>query len=491
MRKKLSAEHLPEIVFSSGDPRVSQQIGKLVKEDRLRKLLPRVYTSNMQDSDAEIVLKNSWLLLSKLFPGSLLSHRSALEYRPSPAGNLYLTGQNRRVYRWPGLTIRITDGPPPLKDDPPVYESLHASSLERACLENLSPSRLVEDERRTLDQEAVEDRLLMILNTRGVDGLNALRDRAREIAGQFGWEEPFERLNQLISSLLSTHPADALTSPLAMARALGEPYDPHRLHLFQQLIAGLKNTSFPGRPQKTGDFDPFRWIAFFESYFSNYIEGTTFEVSEAVDIIYKGKQIPDRAGDTHDILGTYQICHDRFEMSRTPRDAEDLIKLLQQRHGIIMGGRPDKNPGAFKEKPNRAGNTFFVAPEMVRGTLKKGFEMMSALTDPTARAIYMMFLVSEVHPFDDGNGRLARIMMNTELVAARQSKLLIPTVYRDDYILNLKKLTNQERPEGLIRMMDRAHAFSHWLEALRQQLERCNAFAESEQAALLFPPPEA
>ena len=40
--------------------------------------------------------------------------------------------------------------------------------------------------------------------------------------------------------------------------------------------------------------------------------------------------------------------------------------------------------------------------------------MMASLDDPIARAIYMMFLVSEVHPFDDGNGRMARIMMNAE-----------------------------------------------------------------------------
>ena len=29
-----------------------------------------------------------------------------------------------------------------------------------------------------------------------------------------------------------------------------------------------------------------------------------------------------------------------------------------------------------------------------------------------------MFLISEVHPFDDGNGRIARVMMNAELVSA-------------------------------------------------------------------------
>lgn len=102
-----------------------------------------------------------------------------------------------------------------------------------------------------------------------------------------------------------------------------------------------------------------------------------------------------------------------------------------------------------------------------------------------------MFLVSEVHPFDDGNGRLARIMMNAELVHHQVSKLIIPTVYRDDYILNLKKFTNQGNPSGYVRMMNRAHAFSHWLtpssfDELQEQLVQSNAFKESSQSVLKF-----
>lgn len=40
----------------------------------------------------------------------------------------------------------------------------------------------------------------------------------------------------------------------------------------------------------------------------------------------------------------------------------------------------------------------------------------------------MKFLISEIHPFNDGNGRLARIMMNAELVAENEEKIIIPTV---------------------------------------------------------------
>ena len=253
----------------------------------------------------------------------------------------------------------------------------------------------------------------------------------------------------------------------------------------------LKSKRFQNRPQKTDTSEPFSLIAFFESYFSNFIEGTTFEVEEARNIIYHGKIIPNRTGDTHDIRATYQVVSDRFEMQQIPKTPEEFINLLKRRHQTILFGRQEKNPGAFKAIANRAGDSHFVDPLFVKGTLKNGFKLIDALTTATERSLYMMFLVSEIHPFDDGNGRIARVMMNAELVNAGQSKLIIPTVYRDDYVLNLKKFTRRGIPEGYIKMMDRAHSFSHWLEPksfdeVRSQLIVSNAFKESDEAALKF-----
>ena len=84
-------------------------------------------------------------------------------------------------------------------------------------------------------------------------------------------------------------------------------------------------------------------------------------------------------------------------MSRLPRNFEELTTLLKSRHALLLEGRPDKAPGRFKVDPNRAGSTLFVAPELVEGTLTKGFEVYRSLTSPLHRAIFMMFLVSDVH----------------------------------------------------------------------------------------------
>ncbi|MGD8778864.1 MAG: Fic family protein [Ignavibacteria bacterium] len=82
------------------------------------------------------------------------------------------------------------------------------------------------------------------------------------------------------------------------------------------------------------------------------------------------------------------------------------------------------------------------------------------MTNSFARAAYIMFLVSEIHPFEDGKGRIARLMMNAELVNKNQCKIIIPTVFRDDYLLTLKRLTNQKDPEPYVEMLTKAHRFS-------------------------------
>jgi len=480
---------LPEIIYSSSDSFESRKIGQLLKDGKIRKLLPKAYTSNFIDTEDTIVKRHLFQLISKHYPKSLLSHRSAIEYALSPKGYIYLTSTQNRVVRWPGVTLKFTKGPGPLDSDNPLFKDLYVSSQERTFLENLSSSRSTGGEFKIVSEGVIEEKLLLFLNSGGEKKLNELRDKSRKISKELGLNKEFDLLNKKIGALLSTKPSKILKSPVAMAQSFGEPYDPTRLNLFQKLAGALKIMPFDRIDDNAKNEDQFRTFAFFESYFSNYIEGTTFEINEAVDIIYKNQIIVNRAGDTHDVKGTFEICSNKFEMSKTPSSPEEFIDVLRTRHETILGGRPDKQPGMFKERANRAGNTHFVIPKMVPGTLKAGYEVINSIPSAFGKAIYMMFLVSEVHPFNDGNGRIARIMMNSELVKNSEQRILIPNVYRDDYLGALRKLTREYNPDTYIRMMIRVQEYSHWLnptsfDNMLKQIDNSSALEEPHEGLL-------
>ncbi|QGN22517.1 Fic family protein [Elizabethkingia anophelis] len=487
--------HLQEVIFSSSNPEISRTIGKLEKAGKLKKIAPRVYTPNMEEDPAEIVRRNIFRIVGQLYPGILLSHRSALEYRPSQTGDLFLTHTHSRKVELPGVTLNIMRGHGAAEWDNLFTDGLYVSGQERALLENLQESRKVGAESKTLPLPEIEEKLDRIVRVKGEDGLNELRDRARGIAGTLGMEKEFGKLDRMVGAILSTKPTDILKSPVTIARAFGHPYDPQRLELFEQLFVELRQREFADMPEANTTPTAFRNFAFYEAYFSNFIEGTRFDVQDALRIIDTGQPLPARDEDSHDVLGTYQIVASRQEMSITPEDAEQLLQILRYRHRTLMVARPNKHPGEFKDRNNRAGDTEFVDHTLVRGTLIRGFDFYCALNDPFAKAAYMMFMVSEVHPFLDGNGRLARVMMNAELVAAGQTKIIIPTVYREDYLGALRQLTRRNQPDTFIRMLQRAQNFSATLtgenmDTMHRMLEASNAFKEGDEYILRIQTPQ-
>ncbi len=473
--------NMPEVFVSTVD--LASAVSREAKLGRLRKIGSRLYTRNLAEKPEKLVLRNLWPLVESYLPGALIADRTALENRPAVDGSVFLIADHKRNIALPGVTLRPRRGPRPLETDRSFIGSLRLASPARAFLENMRPSRARSGVARTLSRREIEGPLDEILRHSGDPALHRLRDDARLIADQLSMSEEFERLDNLIGSLLGTRET-RLESPLAIARAAGEPYDPQRLEIFQQLFAELASTAPVTRPARRTDGPA---LPFFEAYFSNFIEGTEFAVNEAADIVFKGHIPTARPEDAHDVLGTWKVVSDQREMSRCPKSAAELILLLKGRHSQILEGRPAKGPGKFKIELNRAGGTLFLAPDLVEGTLTKGFEIYRGLTCPLHRAIFMMFLVSEVHPFADGNGRVARIMMNAELVATAESRIIVPTVFRNNYLAALKALSQNRITGAIIRTLDFAQRYTAAvdfadLDRARLVLDRTHAFIDPNEA---------
>lgn len=443
------------------DTNQAKYFSKLYQQKKLRRIYRGIYTDDLRNPIEGVVLRHWMQIVSRIVSDGILSFRTAVDLKPiqfKGQSIVFVTSSYTKTITLPGLMIKVIKGNN--KDyTEQLLPHIARSNVPRMLLENLSVIRDPFKNIKTIGINGVETFLAKESLLRNEKILNEYRDVAKAIANDLGYVAEYEKLNGIISALLSTHPDnDILNTRYAKAVAKKEPFDSARIKLFEELVVYIKKCNFKKRHYEYSKIS-FKNMAFFESYFSNFIEGTEFTIDEAENIAFQGIEINNRHADSHDILANFTLCNDYSEMSTTPRTHEELLDILQKRHAYIMHARPDKRPGNFKEKPNKVGNTYFVPPEEVVGTLSQGFEYYQVLNDGIEKALFMHLLISEVHPFDDGNGRLSRIMMNAELVKAGLYKIIIPSVHRDNYLNGLRLASRDHNFRIYCKVLDQAQAY--------------------------------
>jgi hypothetical protein len=475
----------------SSDPR-HRQLRRLAKAGKLRQLYSKVYTDDLKSPLASIARREAFALAAVLVPGAVISHRSALDSGISDRGIMHLTGSVRYDYKLEGLTLQVHKGPAALASDariPTIVPGAvtHRSSNARALLENLELTRTrAGREVPAAGRTAVEAWLDTFLARHDEAALNRLRDQAREISGELGRAREFSILDSIVGTLMGTREA-RVTHPYAAARARGFPVDAERVDMFQR-VARYLNSNPPTIPSSSPDQRD-RMQSFVESYFSNYIEGTKFAIEEALKIVNSRSPQEFREDDSHDVIGTFDAIEASKANPTMPDTTEGFEALLTGWNRQVLFSRAGKAPGDWKVRANQAGATLFVRPDLVRGTLMKGFELIAASPLPEARAALAKFVVAEIHPFQDGNGRTSRLLMNLILSQSGLTRIVIPTVFREDYILALKALSNEGHAEPYVRMLTAAAKFSALLDYATPdrvfvQLDKSNAKKEPDVAKL-------
>lgn len=82
-------------------------------------------------------------------------------------------------------------------------------------------------------------------------------------------------------------------------------------------------------------------------------------------------------------------------------------------------------------------------------------------------------------------------MLNAELTSNGLSKIIIPTVFRENYLGTLKKLTKQGESSTYIKMLLRAYEFSATvhledMNKMELYLKQCDAFEEPALIKLYY-----
>ncbi len=445
-----------EVIITRGaQDAEARAVQRRAKEGELTPLAEGIYLREKEPKAQAAIVRRNWSrVLGALAPGGVVSHRSAHVGGITPDNAVFIshpTRYNKKI-ELPGLMVYLVKGPAALPGDMPIGgDGLHFASRSRQLLENLSRSRGPRP--RAAGEEAVEQTLIKIMNASGEAELNRIRDAARDLAKPLGLEKHFKKLDGLVGALLATHAVGNLKTKEGKLAAAGTPVDQGRMERFEILASRLRTEPLPRRAAiATGE--PARSnFAFLESYFSNYVEGTEFAIEEAQQIALEGRIVENRPKDSHDILGVFRLALNSPWRETVPPLGADFPKELAARHAVMMEKRPEATPGEFKLEPNRAGTTWFVDPVLVRGTLMEGSGLARSVPEGLPRAIYLAFLISEVHPFSDGNGRISRLVMNAELSRTGEARIIIPTLFHEEYVDCQRQLSRQNDPAGHVRAL--------------------------------------
>ncbi|MBF0389603.1 MAG: Fic family protein [Desulfamplus sp.] len=191
------------------------------------------------------------------------------------------------------------------------------------------------------------------------------------------------------------------------------------------------------------------------THYSTAIEGNSLTLGETAFVIAEGLTVSGKPIKDHqDILGHATAFDMIYKMVNSDTiDESDLFDLhkVVQGYSIIDYYKP---VGAWKKEPN--GTTVvdederqifmeYAPPEdvpiLMRSWLLLLNSKLNTICMESALEAYTELHLSfvRIHPFFDGNGRLARLLSNLPVIRSGYPPIVIPKIKRQEYISLLAK----------------------------------------------------
>lgn len=194
------------------------------------------------------------------------------------------------------------------------------------------------------------------------------------------------------------------------------------------------------------DFFPIAFESFKEDEFIRYVQGSTsvegnsLSLQEAALVLEKGISIAGKK-----IEEIKEIENMKLAAQVSEKISEINEKNIKKIHAAIMKGFDEKTPGEYREGPMFITASEVKPPEA--GKAKKEMKKLREWLDKNRNKIHPVELASEfharfeeIHPFNDGNGRTGREILNTMLRNNNYPRAIINLENRQSYIALIERI---------------------------------------------------
>ncbi len=185
------------------------------------------------------------------------------------------------------------------------------------------------------------------------------------------------------------------------------------------------------------------------TYNSNHIEGSKLTHDQTRYIFETNTIGVDGLVKVDDVVETanHFKCIDMIIEKANYKLSESFFKEL---HKTLKGGTTDSrlswfNVGDYKRLPNQVGGNETCQPEDVKIQMKKLIDNYNAIEKPTLDDILNFhYRFESIHPFQDGNGRVGRLIMFKECLKNGYVPFIIDEEHKMFYYRGLKEWENEK-----------------------------------------------
>ncbi len=191
------------------------------------------------------------------------------------------------------------------------------------------------------------------------------------------------------------------------------------------------------------------------TYHSNAIEGNTLTLLETKVVLEDGLTIGGKSVREHLEAINHRAAIGFLE-ELAAEDEPLTERSIKDLHQLVLKGVDDGNAGRYRQQNVLISGAGFRPPDFlhIREHMQAFLKWhASSRLHPVERAARVHADFVNIHPFVDGNGRTARLLMNLELVKAGYPVVIIPVEERAAYYGNLDIIAVQGNYEPFARQL--------------------------------------